>query len=58
MGHDICDGKKKINGLSIFYTHPVTLVTRRVPIALAKVMGTTEIEVSVLSMRGLERGGG
>ena len=58
VGHDIWDGKrKKINDLSIFYTHPVTLVTRRVPIALAKVMGITAIEVSALSMRGLERAG-
>ena len=56
VGHDIWDGKrKKINGLSIFYTHPVTLITRRIPIALTKVLGTTALAVSALSMRGLER---
>ena len=38
--HDVWDAKRKqINGLSIFVTHPETLVTYRIPIALTPPRG-------------------
>ena len=41
------DGKrKKINRLTIFYTHPKTLNTRRVPIALTPPLGNSALCLS------------
>ena len=52
------DGKrKKIHGLTLFYTHPETLVPRRVPIALTYPTGGTDVEVCDRWMCGLERVG-
>ena len=52
------DGKrKKINGLTLFYTHPETLVTRRVPIALTHLTRGTAVELCDTCMCGLERVG-
>ena len=52
------DGKrKKINGLTLFYNHPETLVIRRVPIALTPPTGGTAVELCHTCMCGLERVG-
>ena len=58
IGYDVWDGKhKKINGLTLFYTHPETLVIRRVPIALTHPTGGTAVESCDTCMCGLERVG-
>ena len=56
VGHDVLDGKcKKINGLTIFYTHPDTLVMQHVPIAPTPSSGGSAIELCKIYMLGLER---
>lgn len=56
VGHDVWDGKRKqINGLSIFFVHPVSLEMYRIPVALTPPSGKTAIELCKTSMKGLER---
>lgn len=58
VGHDVWDGKrKKINGLTIFFTDPETLETFRIPIALSPPIGETALELCETAMLGLERVG-
>ena len=56
VAHDGWDGKrKKIFGITVFFTDPRTLETYRVPIALTPPTGKTAVELSKTTMHGLER---
>jgi len=49
VAHDVWDGKRKqINGLSIFFFDPETLIFYRIPVALTPPFGKTAIELCEL----------
>ena len=56
VAHDVWDGKRnKINGITIFFIHPVSLELYRIPIALTVPLGGTAIELCKTNMMGLSR---
>lgn len=58
VAHDVWDGKrKKLNGLTIFFLHPVTMEIYRIPIGLAVPLGGTAVDLCDTSLIGLRRVG-
>ena len=55
VAHDVWDGKRKqINGLSIFFFDPETLIFYKIPVALTPPFGKTAIELCETCLAGLE----
>ena len=58
VAHDVWDGKlKQINGLSIFFIDPETLILYKIPVALAPPLGKTAILLCETCLAGLEEYG-